>query len=410
MSFCIQRSALALLLVCASAAAQAQPVPTAVRFSQALDAAFALAAPAKAAQAQQGDWAARAAASRLRFLNSPELSLGHTSDGLVGAGGKRVWELGVSAALSPANLQSAQQQQIGAEERHWQLEQAALKHRLQGELLELLAQAELARWEAKATEAKVAHWQALAAEVDRRVNAGDAPRLDAIVLEAAVLQAQGASQQAQAAVAALLSAWRSKTGLGVWVPLPALPRALPPALAQLGLDHPEAQAAAAALALAQARVGLAQAERKEPMRYSAGLARERDAFGATAATVWRVGVSIPLQLDVRSAPKASAAQRDEAAAEIAHQTTLRGLRQQAEQAGLALEAAQTLAKALGEVASAQDAANALVQRAYRLGERDLQARIKSDGERLDAAFAVQKQAAVVTNLELKRLHALGMVF
>jgi hypothetical protein len=49
-----------------------------------------------------------------------------------------------------------------------------------------------------------------------------------------------------------------------------------------------------------------------------------------------------------------------------------------------------------------------MRRAYRLGERDLQTRIKSDGERMDAQAAADRQAALVNTLQLKRLHAQGV--
>ena len=393
----------------ASAFAQPQSSPAEAQmlgFAQAVQAAMLLAAPAILAQAYSTEWADRAKANRLKFFDAPELSVGHSSDALVGTGGKRVWELGVSAAWMPPALKSATAGLLGAEQAAWRVELGATQHRVQGELLEILSNFELAQLDAEAADAKAAQALALAQDVARRVKAGDAPQLDMLVMQAAVAQAGSAQRLAQSTLLSLLSHWRSKTGLSQWVALPTAPQATVPGETQ----HPLLRAASAAHAVALQRVALAQAERKEPMRYSAGFSRERGAFGESAASTWRVGISIPLQSDLRTQPKLSTAAREATAAELAHAAAQRDVRQHIEQAAMPLQAARVLAKALGEVASAQSQANEMVQRAYRLGERDLQARIKSDGERMDAVAAAQRQAALVGALQLKWLHAQGLAF
>lgn len=387
--------------------ANVQPKPVRPTFIQAVDAAYAIASSQRVADAQRSDWAARAAANQLRFAGSPELSAGHSSDALVGTGGRRMWELGISASLQPKALRAANHQLLLQEQAHWQREQDALRLKVQGELLELISQAELARFEVASATTRLTQWQALANEVDRRVSAGDAPRLDALLMHASVVQAKGVLQQVESALAALASQWRSKTDLMQWPPAPTLLKGNPAVAADWQADHAELAVSAAAWQLAQARVGVAQAERKEPPRYSIGATRERGAFGETAATTWSVGVSIPMQSDVRSQPKLSAALRDESAAEQFHRMNQRAVTELQAQAKLAFEAAGGLASALQQVATAQQEANALVQRAYKLGERDLQARIKSDGERIDAHAAAQRQLALTQMLRLKWLHAQG---
>ena len=365
-------------LLAAAGTALAQSAPP---LRQALDAAWALSPQARALASRQAAFEARGRATASLLSGPPSVSLAHRSDRAGSNGGLRELEAELSAPVWNPGVRSATRGELDAERLAFDRKLALAKLGLAAEVRDLAAQSALARNERDVAARKHEEAGALAADVGRRVRAGELARVD--LLQAQALQQQAASVQAQAssAMTRLQARWLALTGL------PAVAELEEATATATAGEHPALAAAQAELRAAQARLALAEADRRDPVEVGVGLARERAAYGAASETSLRLALRVPLGSEGRNAPRLAAARAEvdaaEADADAAQRTVLAG--QQA--ARSALEAAQRSEVLAAERERLSREVQALIAKAYQLGESDLPTRLRADSERFDAELA-----------------------
>lgn len=353
---------------------------------------------------QQAAEAARLAAQRWT-AEPPALALQTRTDRPGSQQGQREIEVGLSAPLwlpgertRSATLGDAQWQQVQSQQRaaQWQL----------------AAQVRQAWWDWQRARSDMALAQdrlhsarQLAADVQRRWQAGDLARTDGLQAQAVVAQAEAAQAEAQGALQAAraaLSAWEPLPGTAPGTPAPQDWQAEPlaDAAAQALPDtHPALAYAQAQAQVARHTADLAAVQRRANPELSVAATRGRDQAGERYRQSVTLGLRIPLGDNALAQAKEAAAQADALEQETR-------LQRERERLALDLHAAQARAAAAQAQTDAAARHAALAQetlghvdKAFRLGEADWPTRLRAEQDaaqaqrqlaraRIDAAAAV----------------------
>lgn len=368
---------------------------------EASDAAWALSPQVRALQHRQSELDARGRAASSFLSGPPSVSLSHRTDRVGSNGGLRESEAEISAPLWNPGVRSATAAQVEADRSLLQREQLAARARLTGEVRDLAAQVALAEVERELAARKMAEASTLASDVERRVRAGDAARVDLLQAQGLAQQARAASEQAQAAVARLHAQWRALTGLAQVARLDEAP-----GVAQ---EHPAVSAAQAQIRAAESRLNLAVADKRDPVEVGVGFTRERPAFGAANETSMRLAVRIPLRSYGRNAPRVAAARAELATAEAESDAAQRTVDSERIAARAELDAAVRAEASAAERARLANESRALIARSYQLGEADLPSRLRAETEHSEAQLA-HARAQVETRRAISKLNqALGVL-
>lgn len=368
---------------------------------EASDAAWALSPQVRALQHRQSELDARGRAASSFLSGPPSVSLSHRTDRVGSNGGLRESEAEISAPLWNPGVRSATAAQVEADRSLLQREQLAARARLTGEVRDLAAQVALAEVERELAARKMAEASTLASDVERRVRAGDAARVDLLQAQGLAQQARAASEQAQAAVARLHAQWRALTGLAQVARLDEAP-----GVAQ---EHPAVSAAQAQIRAAESRLNLAVADKRDPVEVGVGFTRERPAFGAANETSMRLAVRIPLGSYGRNAPRVAAARAELATAEAESDAAQRTVDSERIAARAELDAAVRAEASAAERARLANESRALIARSYQLGEADLPSRLRAETEHSEAQLA-HARAQVETRRAISKLNqALGVL-
>jgi cobalt-zinc-cadmium efflux system outer membrane protein len=276
-------------------------------------------------------------------------------------------------------VRSATAAQVDADRAAFERQQLLAKAKVAGEVRDLAAQAALAQIERQLALRKAEEARNIAADVARRVKAGDSARVDQLQAEGVLQQAAAAQSQAEAALARLHAQWRAVTGLERIAPLDE--SAGQPA------ESAVVAAAQAALRAAQAKLQLAAADRRDPLEVGVGVTRERPAFGAANERSVKLSLRVPLGGDSRNAPKLAAARAELDAAEAEAEAAQRGANAERIAAAGELEAAQRAEAAAAQRARLAAEVQGLIAKSYRLGESDLPTRLRAETERFEAELA-----------------------
>lgn len=357
------------------------------------------------AGARQETVQAGQAAAVALFPEAPSISLAYTSDRATENYGRREAELALSLPLWQSGQRSAAWQAAqalaGEEAAALLLDRLALA----GELRRRLAVLREAQAAAALAEAQARSATELAADVARRVKAGDLATTDLLLARQEALVRQGEATRLAAELSEARQQWRLLTGSD------ALPEPLdePPAEAALGdappVDpamHPEYQAGAWRLAQAQAEVALAQASRRGAPSLELSYSRSWDEFAAPPATALKVGIRILLDSAAVNAPRLAAAQQARIQAEAEQRQRAIVLPSRIASARARLAAAETAARLAHESARLAEQRQALLQRAFQLGELGLteyqRALAQAHAARLEAALADIRRASANADL------------
>lgn len=375
-----------------AAAVHAQPAPS---LRDATEAAWHLTPQAGAAQQRQAELEARARTAASFLAGAPSVSLSHRTDRVGSNGGLRESEAELSAPLWWPGVRGATAAQVEADRAAFERQQLLAKAKVAAEVRELAAQAALAQLERQLAVRKAEEAQVLAADVARRVKAGDSARVDQLQAEGLSQQAIATQSQADAAIARLQAQWHGLTGLQRIAPLDEAPG-----------QPQETAAVAAALAAvraAQAKLQLAVADRRDPLEVGVGVTRERQAFGAPNERAMKLSLRIPLGSEGRNAPKLAAAHADLAAAEAEAQAAQRNAEAERLAATGELEAARRAEAAAAQRSRLAAEVQTLVAKSYRLGESDLPTRLRAETERFEAELA-HARAQVETRRAISKLN------
>ena len=353
---------------------------------------------------QQAAEAARLAAQRWT-AEPPALQLQTRTDRPGSQQGQREVEVGLAAPLwlpgeraRSAALGDAQWQQVQSQQRaaQWQL----------------AAQVRQAWWDWQRARSDLALAQdrlhsarQLAADVQRRWQAGDLARTDGLQAQAVVAQAEAAQAEAQGALQAAraaLSAWGALPGTAPGAPAPQDWRAEPLADAAVQAvpdNHPALAQAQAQAQVARHTAELAAVQRRANPELSVAATRGRDQAGERYRQSVTLGLRIPLGDNALAQAKEAAAQADALEQETRLQRERERLAQDLHAAQARVAAAQAQSDAAARHAALVQETLGHVDKAFRLGEADWPTRLRAEQDaaqaqrqlaraRIDAAAAV----------------------
>lgn len=398
------------LALLSAAAARAEPVTLAA----AVDAAWRKTQAGAAAQAQQAlaDAERQTAASLL--AGSPALSLSERSDRWQDNTGVREREIALALPLWLPGQRSARLQAAEAESASAAQAVAAARLTLAGQLRELAWSLSSLKAEAEGASAQQRYLQTLAADVDRRVKAGDLARTDALAVDGERLNAQAEAISAQQRLQAEQQRWTALTDLApdVVADEPDAGRAAGQEALVDSFDevrHPQLAQLALAEEAARRQVEVARRDISEAPELSLGYRHERDARGQASRGSVTVGLRVPFGTDGRNAPLRAAAQGalDKARAEQAR-------------ARAALAADWRIARDALSVAERQTAMHreraallrqraALLDKSFRAGETALPDLLLAVQAAAQADAALARQLAAQGNARARLLQASGVM-
>ena len=356
--------------------------------------------PANQAQtARAEEFAAKRDAAQALFPEPPSLSISNRDDRLHRNQGARELSAAIALPLWLPGEQGRQGAVVSAERDQYDTALVAAKLRLAGEVRDAFWQARLAENELALTRRKAEEAAVLAADVDRRVKAGDLARVD-------LNQAQAAERLARAALTeAEIKIFRARQGFNVLTGSDTLPdgeEALGAGAVNVD-SHPLLAPLQRTVAATQARLNLATQSLRGNPELEFGLRRERGLFDEPYAHSLEVRFRLPFATDARNKPRIAAAN-----AELIEAQAAFGL----ERARLAAE----LEAALRELGQARQVmqltetrftlaadTQRLLAKAFVLGELDLITRLRAENERFEAELA-HARARVEADRAVSRLN------
>ena len=401
--------------IAASASAQTPPLPPPAAsvaatsrpsLREALDAAWALSPDARSADSRRAEVQARERAASSWINGSPSALLAQRSDRFSNNGGFREYEAELELPIWSPGVRGAAQRELAAQRQAFEPRQEAARLKLAAAVREAAAGLALARSESELATRKHGAAQTLAQDVERRVKAGDSARVDGLLAQSLVQQTASTREQADMALTRLQNQWLALTGLAA---APSLDEVLPGANAAITPDHPALQTAQAQVQSAQAKLELSEADRRDPMAIGVGVTRERATFGAAGETSMRLALKIPFGTDNRNAPRIAAARAELDAAQAELDATQRQLQGDLASAGAELDAARRTQASMAERARLGTEVQALLAKAYRLGESDLPTRLRADSEKFEADLSLARARVGLQRAISQLRQALGLL-
>lgn len=367
-----------LLFLCA-VSAQAQHPPA--NLSELVDAAWQREPRARLLDARRAELAALAEVAAGSLPGPGTVGLSHRNDRLQSDRGRLEWELEYAQPLWLPGQAEARRQEADTALRALAAERAALRLGLARSLSGELLAWQSARAGLRLAEGRLTLARALSDDLARRLRAGEAPRFDANLAESERLAAE--AQLAEQGLLVAEAARRFERLVGT-PPPEARPR--PPAA---GPDeHPALAAAREGAALARARLaGTRQSLRDNP-ELGVRLRHERDTFGAPFGDSVALRISIPLASAPRSAAREAAAVAAVTEAAVALERARDQLQLDRAQADDQLAAAGRLHAAAEARRRLATDNVALADKAWRLGERPLEALLRARAAAFDADAAL----------------------
>lgn len=277
--------------------------------------------------------------------------------------------------------------QAGAE-----AESSAVDARLQASRWRLAGEVRTAYWalqRAKIDDGlameRVSNARQIAADVARRVRAGDLARADAHQADAAVAAAQSAQAQAAVAVAEATQEWLALTGA------PSSSGSAEPAPPDGDgvAAHPLMAELSARRDLAATQRDLAAVQTRANPEVTLGASRERDGVDPRYSQNIVFGLRVPLGESGRGRARLASAQADWVEAESQFELEIRRRQAQLATARVRIAALRDARTAAEHRASLAQESRGFFDKSFRLGETDLPTRLRIERE----AFEARREAA-----------------
>jgi len=341
---------------------------------------------AQARAARLDEVAAKREVAASWLADAPRVSVSQKTDRWNQNAGAREWEAEMGVPLQMPGVRTARGVLAASEATLYDAYAAAEKWRLAGEVREAYWQARHGAGELSLAARKVADARALSADVERRFKAGDVARTDWNQAVAALKQAESIEADARAKAYRAERAFLSLTAL---TQLPADDESRPAAPPSLDL-HPQLRELMRDADAARARQQEANATRHDPPEISIGTVRERSAFGESSAgsVVLRLTVPLPSGSRNRSRLAAAGAERIEAETKVP-QARLRIEADIASAAEEVVQADRQIEFAESRLTLTRET-HGLLDKAYKLGELDLPARLRAEADRFDAELSLAR--------------------
>jgi cobalt-zinc-cadmium efflux system outer membrane protein len=382
----------------ASVMAQMAP-PAANALGHAVDAAWERAVTAQEARGQERLAVARQAAASAWTPHAPSVEVSRRN----GSAGANETELGLAAPLWMPGQRSAVRAAADAD---LDVARAALRTarwRLAGEVREAAWAGATQQADLAAAREQLRLLQSIGADVDRRVQAGDLARADALVARAEVLAAEAAVSELQQRAQQAAARWTALTGVAVL----ADPTEAPADTTTL-TEHPELAVAHLESERARKRLESLQQSRRDPPEMVVSWRQERPGTGQARQDSVGVALRIPFGYDARSGPQEAAALSELEVARVQAERIAERTAIDVRTAREALEAAQRqLGNEQNRAALLQERAQ-LLDQSFRAGETSLPDLLRALAGAAQAEGALARQRSAV-GLARARLHqSLGL--
>lgn len=391
LSFCIAAAVLA--LPCRALAAP--PAPTAVgpTLQQAVEGAWLRAPVARTLEARQDEVSAARDNARSWLAANPTLGLSQRTDQGGSERRQRESELSLSSSLWLPGQKRAREQLAARSGEEVAAQLRATRLAVAGMVRNRLWEAAAARVRLEEKQDHLHHLEGFADEVQRRVRAGDLARSDGLLAQQEVLAARIDVAEARTAAREALARYQALTGAADLPPLDPEPLREVPAGRALP-DNARLLAAQASERRAQASLHLAEASRAAPPTLALSMRREDERTLREPANSIGLALQIPLGsaarnrgLEAQARTTIATAAAEAAEAQAQAEAELAVARERLANARAALDDASARAAALHEH-------TALLDKAFRLGERGLADLLRSRAltHEADVAVAQQKTA------------------
>ena len=361
-------------------AALAPPVCADGTLRDAVERAWARQPVYQAQPARAEEFAAKRDAAQALFPEPPSLTVGNRTDRLNRNDGQRELEAGIALPLWLPGERGRQAAITSAEHDQYDTMLAAAKLKVAGEVRDAYWQARLTENELVLARRKVEEAAALAADVERRVKAGDLARVD-------LNQAQAAERLARATLTeAEIKTFRARQGFNVLTGLSTLPSDEETLAAQASSldDHPLLAPLQRAVATTQAKLQQATQSLRNNPELELGVRRERGLFDEPYANSLEVRFRLPFATDARNKPRIAAANAEMIEAQAAYQLERRKVAAEIEAARRELEQARVVVDLSETRFTLAADTQRLLAKAFGLGELDLVSRLRAENERFEA--------------------------
>ena len=346
----------------------------------ALEAAWTRQPLAQARPARAQEFAAKRDAAQALFPEPPSLVVGNRDDRLHRDQGAREVSAGIALPLWLPGERGRQDAIVSAESDQYNAALAAAKLKIAGEVREAYWQVRLTENELALARRKVEEAAVLAADVERRVKAGDLARVDLNQAQAAERLARGALAEAE------IKRFRAKQGFNLLTGSGMLPGGEENRATQAVYleDHPLLAPLRRAVATTQAKLDLATQSLRNNPELELGLRRERGLFDEPYSHSLEVRFRLPFATDARNRPRIAAANGEMIEAQAAYKLERAKVAAEIEAARRELEQARTVMQLTQSRFTLAADTQRLLARAFTFGELDLIARLRAENERFEA--------------------------
>ena len=356
------------------------PAHAADTLRDAVERAWARQPAARAQPARSEEFAAKREAAVAPFPEPPSFSVSNRDDRFHRNEGARELEAGIALPLWLPGEQGRQSAIVNAERDQYDTGLTAAKLKIAGEVRDAYWQVRLAENELALARRKAEEAAVLAADVERRVKAGDLARVD-------LNQAQAAERLARAALTeAEIKAFKARQAFDVLTGMSALPTAaesITPAGSALD-NHPVLTPLQRAVVTAQARLNQASQSLRNNPELELGVRRERGLSDEPYAHSFQVRFRLPFATDARNKPRIATANAEMIEAQAVYGVERAKLAAEIEAARRELEQARTVVELSETRFTLAVDTQRLLAKAFALGELDLVARLRAENERFEA--------------------------
>jgi outer membrane protein, heavy metal efflux system len=275
---------------------------------------------------------------------------------------------------------------------------AAAKWRLAASVRDAWWTLQMARQDHASADARLVAARLLAADVERRVKAGDLARVDQNHAETVVAGATAEAALARAREMAAALAWGALVGPYALDPaVDGPPEPEPPGSASVAPSHPVVREAVDKVEALRRSLALGQLQRRGHPELKLLTTRERGSSAEPYGQSVTVGVRIPIGSDDRHRARTANLSADLIEAEAALAATQLQLQADVDGARGRVAAARTALQASERRAALSSQTEGFIDKAYRAGEVDLPTRLRAGAESADAVRESQR-----ARLELHR--------
>ncbi len=360
---------------------------------QGFDAAWARKPERRAAPLRKDAAAAAAAAAQRWTPDAPALEMTAKTDRITRNEGAREYDAAVAVPLWLPGERSRAQAAAAAGVEAVDKQLLAAQWRLAADVRDAYWAYQRARIDLDLARQRLANARQIAADVTRRVNAGDLARADGHQAEAAAAAAESAAAQADVTLTDAAQAWSALTGA------PPAGTGAEPRPAGDAAEHPALAELSAKAELARRQRALAGAQSRANLELTVGAARERGSLGERYGQSVIVGLRIPLGRSSGSDARLATAGADLLEAEAQLEQERQRVRSQVQAAQLRVKALETAHTAAERRAALARESRGFFDKSFRLGETDLPTRLRieleaAEAERQAARSRVERDAAI----------------